>query len=220
VNGAASSFTKLFLEELGCECFPLNDNPNGLFPHKPEPTPENISQLCEHIKKCSADIGFAQDPDADRLAIVNENGEPIGEDYTLVLAAKHLLEKSGDKETIVANVSITKAFDDIAAQFNANLIHTRIGEINVTEKILANNAIIGGEGNGGVIVPAVHPCRGPARPRTPRFLPVSSCFGPPGQKVGSREPDGKGESLPKPCLDAILIAPGHDGTVLWQRRSS
>ena len=159
VNGAASSFTKLFLEELGCECFPINDEPNGLFPHKPEPTPENISQLCEHVKKCSADIGFAQDPDADRLAIVNEKGEPIGEDYTLVLAAKHLLEKSGKKETIVANVSITKAFDDIAAQFNANLIHTRIGEINVTEKILANNAIIGGEGNGGVIVPAVHPCR-------------------------------------------------------------
>ena len=159
VNGAASSFTKLLLDELGCQCFPLNDAPNGLFPHKPEPTPENISQLCEHVKKNSADIGFAQDPDADRLAIVNEKGEPIGEDYTLVLATKHLLEKSGKKETIVANVSITKAFDDIAKQFDATLIHTPIGEINVTEKIIANNAIIGGEGNGGVIVPAVHPCR-------------------------------------------------------------
>ena len=159
VNGAASSFTKIFLEELGCECFPLNDEPNGLFPHKPEPTPENIGQLCEHVKKSSADIGFVQDPDADRLAIINENGKPIGEDYTLVLAAKHLLERSGERKTIVGNVSITKAFDDIAAQFNANVIHTAIGEINVTEKILANNAIIGGEGNGGVIVPDIHPCR-------------------------------------------------------------
>ena len=159
VNGAASAFTKILLDELGCESFPLNAEPTGLFPHKPEPTPENISQLCEHVKESDADIGFAQDPDADRLAIVNEKGAPIGEDYTLVLAAKHLLQKSEKKETIVANVSITKAFDDIAKEFDARLVHTPIGEINVTEKILENNALIGGEGNGGVIVPAVHPCR-------------------------------------------------------------
>ena len=159
VNGAASSFTQTFLEELGCICFPINAEPNGIFPHKPEPVPENIGQLCDHVKKTGADIGFAQDPDADRLAIVNEKGEPIGEDYTLVLATKHLLEQNGDKNTVVANVANTKAFDDIAIQYNAKIIHTAIGEINVTEKIIENNALIGGEGNGGVIVPAVHPCR-------------------------------------------------------------
>ncbi len=159
VNGAASSFTQTFLEELGCICFPINDEPNGIFPHKPEPVPENIGQLSDHVKKTCADVGFAQDPDADRLAIVNEKGEPIGEDYTLVLATKHLLERSDGNNTVIANVANTKAFDDIARQFNAKLIHTAIGEINVTEEILENNALIGGEGNGGVIVPAVHPCR-------------------------------------------------------------
>ena len=158
-NGAASAFTGRFLAELGCSCFPLNDQPNGMFPHPPEPTPEHIGQLCDYVKTTGADIGFVQDPDADRLAIADNTGTPIGEDYTLVLATRYLLNKFPDGHTVVANLAISRAFDDVAKQAGANVIHTMIGEINVTEKILDHHALIGGENNGGVIVPAVHPCR-------------------------------------------------------------
>jgi phosphomannomutase len=158
-NGAASLYTQRFLEHLGCTCHPLNTTPDGIFPHPPEPAPENIGQICGHVKETGADIGFVQDPDADRLAIVDETGTSLGEDYTLVLCTDYLLKKVPNGNAVVANLAISRAFDDVARAANAEVIHTRIGEINVTESILSNNAVIGGESNGGVIVPAVHPCR-------------------------------------------------------------
>lgn len=158
-NGAASSYSRPFLESLGCTVFPLFDDNSGIFPHPPEPTPENVVQICEHVRRCGADIGFVQDPDADRLLLIDEKGHPIGEDYTLTLATQYLLSKLPPGQTAVANLSITKAFGDVAEQAGAACHYTPIGEINVTERILATGAAIGGEGNGGVIVPAVHPCR-------------------------------------------------------------
>jgi phosphomannomutase len=158
-NGAASLYSVPFLESLGCTCFPLFADNSGIFPHPPEPTPENVAQICEHVRKCKADIGFVQDPDADRLLLIDETGTPIVEDNTLVLATKYLLSKHPAGQTVVANLAISRAFDDVAKEAGATCIHTAIGEINVSEEIIAHNAIIGGEGNGGVIVPAVHPCR-------------------------------------------------------------
>jgi phosphomannomutase len=158
-NGAASRYSVPFLESLGCTCFPLFADNSGLFPHPPEPTPENVAQICEHVRQCRADIGFVQDPDADRLLLIDETGSPIGEDYTLTIAAKYLLSKQPAGQTVVANLAITRAFNDVAREAGATCILTAIGEINVSEEIIARNAIIGGEGNGGVIVPAVHPCR-------------------------------------------------------------
>lgn len=158
-NGAASAFSKPFLEHLGCKCHALFDDNSGIFPHPPEPTPQHISDLCRYVVETNSDIGFVQDPDADRLVLVDETGTPINEDYTLTLVTKYLLKKYQGNQTVVANLAITKAFGDVAQQAGARCIYTPIGEINVTEEILANNALVGGEGNGGVIMPAVHPCR-------------------------------------------------------------
>jgi len=158
-NGAASAFTQPFLQELGCECYPVFADGSGIFPHGAEPIPENISELSSCVVSNGVDIGFVQDPDADRLAIVDENGMPIGEDYTLTLATDYILAREKPRQTVVANLSVSKSFDDVAIAHGAEFVHTAIGEINVTEEILRRQAIIGGEGNGGVIFPAVHPCR-------------------------------------------------------------
>jgi phosphomannomutase len=156
-NGAGSLFTPRFLEALGCRVVGINDVPDGIFPRNPEPKPENISELCKAVKAEKADIGFAQDADADRLAIVDENGRPIGEELTVVLAVEHVLSR--DPGPVVVNLSTTAIVDHIAAEFGCPVTRTRIGEVNVAEAMLANRAVIGGEGNGGVMVPAVHPCR-------------------------------------------------------------
>ncbi len=152
-NGAGSVITPMLLEELGCKVIEINTEPDGLFPHTPEPVPENLKQLCDVIRTKGADIGFAQDPDADRLAIVSEKGECIGEEYTLALATQFVLKKK--RGVVVTNLSTTKAIDDIAGQFNCEVIRTRIGEINVVEKMKEYNAVVGGEGNGGVIIPEI-----------------------------------------------------------------
>jgi phosphomannomutase len=134
-------------------------NPNGEFAHDPEPTPENIPDVCAAVKKARADVGFVQDADADRLAVVDEKGRPIGEELTLVLAARHVLDRR--KGSVVCNLSSTRALDDIAAARGVKIFRTKIGEINVVEKLLSARprAVIGGEGNGGVIDPEIHPCR-------------------------------------------------------------
>lgn len=152
-NGAGAIITPKLLEELGCKVIRINTESDGLFPHVPEPVPENLKQLCDVIRTKGADIGFAQDPDADRLAIVSEKGECIGEEYTLALACQFVLKKK--RGVVVTNLSTTKAIDDIAMQFNSKVIRTKIGEINVVEKMKENNAVVGGEGNGGVIIPEV-----------------------------------------------------------------
>lgn len=156
-NGAGSLMTPRLLQELGCQLIPINTEPNGLFPREPEPTPQHLTQLCSTTKLSGADVGFAQDADADRLAIVNEQGEAIGEDYTLALAVQFVLSKTPGP--VVVNLSTSRVIEDIAAQYHCPVYRTKIGESNVIDKILECHAIVGGEGNGGVMIPAIHPCR-------------------------------------------------------------
>ncbi len=157
VNGAGGRITKKLLAELGCEVTAINDEPTGLFAHTPEPTVENVKELCEVVKSNKADIGFAQDPDADRLAIVNETGTYIGEEYTLALAAKYIfMKKTGKAAT---NLSTSRMLDDIAAKAGGVVYRTAVGEANVAQAMLEHNCIIGGEGNGGVIDLRVSPVR-------------------------------------------------------------
>ncbi|MFC1781539.1 phosphoglucosamine mutase [Planctomycetota bacterium] len=157
VNGAGGPVTKKFLAELSCEVFAVNDEPTGLFAHVPEPTAGNLTQLCEVVKNQGAQIGLAQDPDADRLAIVDENGTYIGEEYSLALAAKHIFSKK--QGVAAANLSSSRMIDDVAAQSGSRVIRTAVGEANVAWAMLENNCIIGGEGNGGIIDLRVGPIR-------------------------------------------------------------
>jgi len=152
VNGAGGLIVPKLLKKFGCEIFPLNEEPTGHFAHSPEPVPQNLEDLSEHVLKTQADIGFAVDPDADRLAVVNEKGEPIGEEYTLALAVKHVVSKS--KGPVVVNVSTSRVIDDIAAKHGVEVVRTKVGEIHVSKKMQEIGAVIGGEGNGGVILPA------------------------------------------------------------------
>lgn len=158
-NGAGAVLVPQFLDALGCEKILINDVPDGSFAHHPEPLPENIAGLCRTVVEQGADVGFVQDADADRLAVVNERGEPLGEEMTLILASKHVLGKNPG--AVVVNLSTSKAMDDIAGEFKVPIFRTKIGEINVVEKILAleGKTAIAGEGNGGVILPGIHPCR-------------------------------------------------------------
>ncbi|MEK6647179.1 MAG: phosphoglucosamine mutase [Candidatus Firestonebacteria bacterium] len=153
-NGAGSGITPKLLDELGCEVVKLHCTPNGLFPHNPEPIFVNLQELCSLVKKTHVDIGFAQDADADRLALVSEKGEYLGEEYSLALLANFILKKK--RGVVVTNVSATRAIDDIAAKYKSKVIRTRVGEVNVAEAMKVANAVIGGEGNGGIIDPRVH----------------------------------------------------------------
>ena len=135
--------------ELYCE-------PNGKFPHNPEPLPENLVDLSKAVLENNADIGFAIDPDADRLAIVNDHGIPIGEEYTLVIAAESYLNQLENPEDIVTNLSTTLALDKIAEKYNSKVVRTAVGEINVVKKMIEINSNFGGEGNGGVILKEAH----------------------------------------------------------------
>ncbi|MCL2154984.1 MAG: phosphoglucosamine mutase [Leptospirales bacterium] len=161
VNGAGSLITPKLLDRLNCKVTTINCKPDGMFPRGAEPLPENLSQLSEAVIKNRADIGFAQDPDADRLAIVDEKGKPIGEEYTIALVTEHILskkkkKKENVKESVVVNLSTTKAVEDIALKFNVSFFRAKVGEINVVEEMKKRGAIIGGEGNGGVISPEIH----------------------------------------------------------------
>ena len=153
-NGAGSLVGPKLLKTLGVEVIPINVTPNGLFPRPAEPVPENLGDLSAAVITHDADIGFAQDMDADRLAIVSEKGRPIGEDYTLLLATLYVLGKQ--LGPVVANLSSTSALQDVANRFNCPVFLTRIGEVNVTEVMQRENAVIGGEGNGGVIYPRIN----------------------------------------------------------------
>ena len=153
-NGAGSIVGPKLIEALGAEVIPLNVTPDGSFPRPAEPVPENLGELCRAVKEHQADIGFAQDMDADRLAIVSDQGVPIGEDYTLVLATLHVLGR--EKGPVVANLSTTSAVADVAKRFGCEVFLTKIGEVNVTDAMRQHGAVIGGEGNGGVIYPRIN----------------------------------------------------------------
>jgi phosphomannomutase len=157
VNGAGGRVTKKLLAELGCEVSAINDEPTGLFAHGPEPTAENLKGLCDVVRTEGAGIGFAQDPDADRLAIVDEAGNYIGEEYSLALAAKYVFsQRTGAAAT---NLSTSRMIDDVAAEAGGKVIRTAVGEANVAKACIEHDCIIGGEGNGGVIDLRVGPVR-------------------------------------------------------------
>jgi phosphomannomutase len=154
VNGGGSVAGPMLLERLGCRVIRFNCTPDGRFPHKPEPLPQNLKQLSEAVTENQADIGFAVDPDADRLAIVSEMGIPIGEEYTLALAADYVLSKKPGP--MVINLSTSNLNLDVCRKHKCRLFHSKVGEANVVEVMHRKKAVIGGEGNGGVILPDLH----------------------------------------------------------------
>jgi phosphomannomutase len=156
-GGSGAVVDREFLEKLGCEVFGINEKPQGKFPRNPEPLPEYLNDLCKLVISERANIGFAQDPDADRLAVVSEAGNPVGEEYTIVLAGEAYLRKN--KTDIACNLSTSMMFDDLGKRYNVRVVRTKIGEIHVTRSMLINKIQYGGEGNGGVIVPSINPCR-------------------------------------------------------------
>ena len=157
INSAGSIITLELLKELGCEVYQINKEQTGEFTHMPEPLAINLGQIAQAVKDSNADIGFAQDPDADRLVLVNEKGEIINEEYTLALGIKSvLLKEVGD---IVINMSTSKMSEDLATENNVKIFRTKIGEANVVDKMLGINAVAGGEGSGGMIYPKINPAR-------------------------------------------------------------
>lgn len=157
INGAGGPAMVKLLTKLGCTIVGLNLETNGIFAHKPEPIPEHLNELCISVKDNKADIGIAVDPDVDRCVIIDEQGVPLGEEYTLALAVKYFLSKSSTIGTSVCkNLSTTRAIDDICKEFNIKLIATPVGEINVAKKMKDIGSMIGGEGNGGVMLTDLH----------------------------------------------------------------
>jgi phosphomannomutase len=148
VHGAGGDEAAALLDLLGVGFTHLYREPTGDFPHTPEPTRENLTELCEVVAEVGADVGFAQDPDADRLAVVDERGSYIGEEYTLALCAMH---KLGAGDVAVANLSTSRMLDDIAAAAGARVVRTPVGEANVAGGMREHGADLGGEGNGGII---------------------------------------------------------------------
>lgn len=154
INGAGGILIPRLLKEIGCEVITINQDPHGIFPRNPEPVPENLLTLETAVREHHADIGFAIDPDADRMAVVSNAGNAIGEEYTIALAVDFILSQK--KGPVVVNVSTTRAIDDIAAKYQCPVYRTKIGEIYVSNKMREVQAVIGGEGNGGVILPEIH----------------------------------------------------------------
>jgi len=152
-HGVGGILGSRLLTSLGCRVTALGGSPDGAFDHPPEPLPENLLALSRAVRERQAHVGFAQDPDADRLAIVDETGRPIGEEYTISLAAAHVLGKTPGP--VVVNLSTTKAVDEVAAIRHVRCERTAVGEANVVEQMIKRRAVIGGEGNGGVIHPRV-----------------------------------------------------------------
>jgi phosphomannomutase len=157
INSAGSIITKELLEELGCEVFQINEEQNGEFAHEPEPLAKNLGQLAEAVLKSKAEIGFAQDPDADRLVLVNEKGEILNEEYTLALTVKSVLSKS--PTDVVVNISTSRISEDLANACGRKVFKTKVGEPNVVKKMMETGVLIGGEGNGGVIYSKINLAR-------------------------------------------------------------
>jgi phosphomannomutase len=157
VNGSGCVATPALLAELGCELVHVYGEPTGRFEHPPEPLKVNLTRLCELVREHRANVGFAQDPDADRLAVVDERGEYIGEEYTPVLGTRFVLRRQSGP--VVANLATTRLMDDVAAEAGVELHRTAVGERNVVARMIEVGAVAGGEGGGGFIYPAVVPTR-------------------------------------------------------------
>jgi phosphomannomutase len=163
VNGSGANLGPQLLAALGCEVVPLYSRPDLVFPRDPEPTAANVVLTGAVVKATGSVVGFVQDPDADRLAIIDDQGTYIGEEYTLVLCAAARLaaaHAAGQRNlTICTNLSTSRMLEDVAARFGATVVRAKVGEANVVDAMQANNALLGGEGNGGVIDPRVVICR-------------------------------------------------------------
>jgi len=157
VNASGSFIVRELLTKLGVtDIIPLHADGSGMFPHVPEPVPQNLTDLSEAVKKEGADLGIAVDPDADRCVFIMDTGEPFIEENTIVLACEEVLRNNEHGQSVVVNLSTTRAIEDIAEKFGATVYRTPVGEINVAKKMRSVNAIIGGEGSGGVIFPEIH----------------------------------------------------------------
>lgn len=152
--GAGNTISPLLIHELGCELVHINADLSGIFPHNPEPLPVNMVQLCDAVKVNGADIGFAHDADADRVAVVTNDGEFIGEDYSLVWAIAHYL-KHRKRGPVVTNLSTSMAVETVARLYDCKAYRSAVGDANVSGMMHETGAVIGGEGNGGVIMPDI-----------------------------------------------------------------
>jgi phosphomannomutase len=159
VRGAGAVAIPPLLERLGCKVSGINLEADGRFPRPPEPVPENLGELGQLVRESGADLGLAVDPDVDRLAVVDESGRAIGEDYTLAFAVRAVLDgrsKPATNPTVVVNLSTSLVVEDAARAVGATVLRAPVGEANVARTIRERGAIIGGEGNGGVMYPALH----------------------------------------------------------------
>ncbi|WP_350288544.1 phosphoglucosamine mutase [uncultured Croceitalea sp.] len=154
VNSTGGIAIPKLLKELGVEVVELYCDPTGHFPHNPEPLKEHLKDICELVTKEKADFGIVVDPDVDRLAFISNDGEMFGEEYTLVACADYVLGKT--KGNTVSNLSSSRALRDITQKHGGTYEAAAVGEVNVVTKMKANNAVIGGEGNGGIIYPESH----------------------------------------------------------------
>ncbi len=157
VNGTGLIATPMLLNKLGVKEYSINNENTGRFAHSAEPSPSTMKDLAKLVKSEKCDIGFTQDPDSDRLAIVCEDGTIMSEEYTLAICAKYLFMNG--KGDVAVNLSTSQMIDDIAREHGCNVVRTKIGEINVSSEILEKRLYFGGEGNGGIIVPSVTPGR-------------------------------------------------------------
>ncbi len=156
VNGAASLALPEMLKSLGCTVHRLYCNPNGEFPRGTEPLPQNLHKLADAVVGKNAHVGFATDPDGDRLAVVDENGQPLGEEYTLTICADGFLSSTSSTVPLVTNLSTTMALDKIAEKHGSYVLRSAVGEINVVNQMKETGALFGGEGNGGIILKESH----------------------------------------------------------------
>ncbi len=154
VRGAGGAVMPQLLERLGCRVTAINLETDGLFPRPPEPVPENLRALGALVRRSKADVGIAVDPDVDRLAVVDERGKPIGEDYTLAFAIRAV--RPSRRQAVVCNLSTSLVVEDAAKESGATVVRAPVGEAHVARKIIELKAVIGGEGNGGVMYPALH----------------------------------------------------------------
>jgi phosphomannomutase len=154
VRGAGGTIMPELLERLGCQAVTMDVEPDGRFPRSPEPVPANLVKLGELVRRSGAVIGMAVDPDVDRLALVDESGSPIGEDYTLAFAVRSVLQQRAGP--VVTNLSTSLVVDDAAREFGIQVARAPVGEANVAAAMKSGRAVIGGEGNGGVMFPALH----------------------------------------------------------------
>ncbi|MDI6739490.1 MAG: phosphoglucosamine mutase [Candidatus Edwardsbacteria bacterium] len=153
-HGAGGPIFALLLKKLGCEVISLHPEPDGRFSRPIEPLAKNLGELERAVKRNRADIGFATDADVDRLSIVSERGKAIGEEYSLALAAKFMFSRK--RGTAVANLSTSRMIDDIARMYDSSVVRTPVGEANVAAAMKSHRAVIGGEGNGGIIIPELN----------------------------------------------------------------